>query len=227
MSLKGTIKHAVFGAPGERFRTIRVGLLRNRQFPIDTASSSMKIVGLWETEIIGAVRRMASKVSVACDIGCNTGWYALYFATRPNIATVLGFEPDTALVEQATCNLITNGEQLAAKVTIHNKFVGNRDDDHWCRLDTVLEDCRDTIGFKIDVDGGEVDVLKGATRMLTERQCELVIETHSVELERGCIELLQSLGYRTQIIKNGWYRCIVPETRNTEQNRWLRAWKPT
>ena len=46
----------------------------------------------------------------------------------------------------------------------------------------------------------------GAMTTLREMDCLLVIETHSLELERDCIATLKDLGYQTRIIDHGWYR---------------------
>lgn len=46
---------------------------------------------------------------------------------------------------------------------------------------------------------------------LAAKSCELIIETHSKALESGCIQFLEGLGYQTRIIKNVWYRMIIPE----------------
>jgi hypothetical protein len=52
-----------------------------------------------------------------------------------------------------------------------------------------------------------------------------LIETHSLDLERGCIELLAGHGYVTRIIPNAWWRIAVPEQRHGEINRWLAAYR--
>ena len=175
---------------------------------------------------MGFVRRYASRASVACDIGTNTGWYALYFATLQKIERVHAFDPDESLVVSARATFLMNDPAYLAKTEFHAKFVGDKDDSRWCRLDTVLRGIRRPIVLKIDVDGGELEVLHGAKEILSEVPCMLVIETHSVELERGCVDFLDGLGYRTRIIKNGWYRAIVPETRNLPHNRWMTAERP-
>jgi hypothetical protein len=52
-----------------------------------------------------------------------------------------------------------------------------------------------------------------------------IIETHSLDLENGCIELLRSAGFQTRVIPNGWWRVFIPELRPIAHNRWLAAWK--
>ena len=71
---------------------------------------------------------------------------------------------------------------------------------------------------------GEIDVLEGGQEMLS-RDCRLIVETHSEELERGCIQRLEALGYSCRIIGNAWYRALIPEARPIPHNRWFVAWK--
>jgi hypothetical protein len=76
---------------------------------------------------------------------------------------------------------------------------------------------------KIDVDGGEVSVLKSAPHLLKMPQMRWLIETHSAELEKECRELLTAYGYQTIVIPNAFWRIIIPELRNSPHNRWLIA----
>jgi ribosomal protein L11 methylase PrmA len=225
MTLKSRIKTAMFGPPGERARQVPRGLLKGLQFNVDTANKSMRLMGLDETEVTGWTRKLALGAATAVDVGTNDGWYAVYFASRPHIDRVFGFEPDPALVRQAQDNLGLNASRCENKATISAKLVGDQDDAKWCRLDTVLADEVGPIVMKIDVDGGEVEVLKGAHRVLRSHDCRLVIETHTVELERDCQKFLQELGYQTRMEKQGWYRLFFPENRGIPHNQWLIAWK--
>jgi hypothetical protein len=194
--------------------------------PVDTHGMSIRLLGLWESEIAGHVRRFCSDAHTACDVGANTGWYTMYFASRPNIRSVFAIEPDSSLLVRARENLQRNGEQFLARAVFVAQFCGDHDDERTVSLDTLLQDAEDPILLKIDVDGAELDVLRGATRILDDRRCVLVIETHSPELEEQCQTYLQSKGYDTRIIKNGWYRIIVPEHRPIPHNRWLVAKRP-
>jgi len=65
------------------------------------------------------------------------------------------------------------------------------------RLDAVLEGLPaplEKIALKIDVEGYELHVLRGAARSL-ERTSHLVIETHSPALLAGCAEFLHARGF--------------------------------
>lgn len=223
MSIKTTIKRVMFGPSGERARRVPSGLIKGRQFIIDVASKSMRLIGMDEREIAPWTGRLSEGAKTAVDVGTNDGWYALYFATHQTIRKVYGYEPDAGLVDRAWENLRLNGPECVGRTTLTQKLVGNADDGHWTRLDTALSCAEYPIVFKIDVDGGEMDVLRGGRATLSGGDCRLVIETHSPELERDCLAFLRGLGYECRIIKNAWYRAIVPEARNIPHNRWLVA----
>jgi hypothetical protein len=77
--------------------------------------------------------------------------------------------------------------------------------------------------IKVDVDGFEMDVLQGAIGVLKKMKVRLLLETHSSKLEDNCNHFLKNLGYRTKVVKNGWWRILLKDRRPIEQNRWLVA----
>jgi hypothetical protein len=226
MGLKSAVKRWVLGRPGPRPRAVRVGLLRGRRFVVDVGNKSMRLLGLDETEIASAMRRLSRGVATGVDVGANDAWYSLYLASVPSVRQVLAFEPEPSHHARFEENFALNDPALRAKVRLVPKFVGRTRDERTVPLDDELRDAAGPILIKIDVDGGEMDVLRGAGATLARPDVRLVIETHSAELERECVALLERAGYRTTIIPNGWYRAIVPEQRMIAHNRWLTAARP-
>ncbi len=223
--VKARLKTLLLGSPGVHPRRIRAGLLRGLYFNVDTACKSSRLIGFDEREIAGATRRLAAGVKIALDIGANDGWYSLFFASRPNIERVYAFEPTAEIRTALDANFRLNDPALHAKLSVSAKLVGNATRPEWCRLDDELPDLPGPALFKIDVEGGELDVLKGARNLLSKSANCLIIETHSSDLERDCIAFLTELGYQTRIVKNGWYRLLLPEARSIPHNRWLVAVK--
>jgi hypothetical protein len=70
------------------------------------------------------------------------------------------------------------------------------------------------------VEGAEVDVLRGARRLLAGHRPHVLVETHGLAEERACGELLVSYGYRPRIVPR---RRRLREDRPTLHNRWLVA----
>jgi len=120
-------------------------------------------------------------------------------------------------------NLNANDPAFLAKTRTHAKFMGTKNNDEWCSVDSLANDAPEPVMLKIDVEGCELDVLHGARSLLESGSCLLVVETHSVELERDCVAFLEELGYKTQVIDNAWYRVLIPESRPLPHNRWLSA----
>jgi hypothetical protein len=225
LGIKSTIKSGLLGKPGMRPREISRGLLKGLKFNVDTSSKSMRLLGLDESEIASVTRQMAAEAKSAADVGANDGWYALYFASRPNITRVLAFDPGAEVLEATRKNFQLNDPAFLAKTTLVNAFVGNKPGvSGWARLDDYVSQLPEPILLKIDVDGGEIDVLEGAPQMLS-RDCRLIVETHSADLEKGCIQRLETMGYECKIIGTAWYRAIIPEHREIEHNRWFVAQK--
>ena len=225
MALKSLVKRIILGKSGQRPRSIRVGLLRGLRFNVDSGCKGMRLVALDEREIASATRRFAQRARFALDIGANDGWYTTYFASLPNIAGVIGFEPGDGLDDALRANLRLNDSIPPAKVEIIRKFASDRDDEQNLTVDSLRPRLQSPLLIKLDVDGGETAVLKGCHATLREFDCLLVVETHSPELERDCISLLEEAGYEATIIDKGWYRAILPEGRVSQHNRWFVASK--
>src|SRR5262249_11526871 len=54
--------------------------------------------------------------------------------------------------------------------------------------------------IKIDVEGAELLVLRGALQLLRQHRPRLLIEAHSPDLARDCITVLESLGSRISAV---------------------------
>src|SRR5262245_12016553 len=47
----------------------------------------------------------------------------------------------------------------------------------------------------------------------------------AVDIERACIESLKLAGFKSEVIRNDWWRAIIPEQCPIPHNQWLVAWK--
>jgi hypothetical protein len=131
--------------------------------------------------------KLLVKPGMVCfDIGGQYGWHALSFAKLG--AKVVTFEPDAEVLQGLRRNLELNPY---LKVDVVERSVGTGA----LRLDELGP--ADFI--KVDVDGGELDVLRSAGETLG-RVSGLIVETHSPDLERDCGRLLMDQGLRARVV---------------------------
>lgn len=155
---------------------------------------------------------------VVLDVGANVGFYSLLAARAAGKAgRVVAFEPLQRNVERLRRHLELNH---LSEVEVIQAAVSDSSGVRWFskgeyeatgRLDSSgeievaalsLDDFHaqgklprvDVI--KIDVEGAELEVLRGAARVLTALRPCLVVELHNPEMDRECPAFLRRLGYR-------------------------------
>jgi hypothetical protein len=202
-------------------RRIPFGLGRGLRLEADPQTTLHVYLGTAEIEIAGYLRRLASQGCVCFDVGSNNGYYAMAL-TRLTGAAAVAFEFAPDGLERIRRNLARNGA-VGASVRVVEAYVTNVVDpeQHASTLDHISEEMATAPGLlKIDVEGAELEVLRGASRLLAERHPHVVLETHGREVEAACIELLRDHGYRP-VIRNQrrWFR----EGRPNPHNRWVIA----
>lgn len=210
---------------GEALRTIRLGCFRGLKMNLDLASQTQVYLGLFERELYRPLEKLAKGVRTAIDIGAAHGEYTLYFLVKTQATTVYAFEPSLELRARLLSNVHLNTPVSGVRLKLSGKYVGCSTEANTCNLDSLVPMTKSPCLVKIDIDGGEVDVLKGAEKFLQLPQIRWIVETHSPKLESDCISMFERAGYHAQIIGNAWWRYIVPEQRPIEQNRWLIAIK--
>lgn len=158
--------------------------------------------------------------NVVYDIGANVGYYSLLASQLTGRAgKVYSFEPVPKNVEQlqriVSLNKAENVQLIKAAVSRSvgkAKFSRGRNDcegrlantagSAYFEVDTVSIDALvqerrilppDIV--KIDVEGGEIDVLAGARNTFATYQPIIFLATHSVELHQECCRILEFAGY--------------------------------
>jgi len=217
--LPSFLKTAVLGHEARPFQ-IRVGLNRGLRFSLDPANKASRLVGLDELELVPWFRHYSARAKVALDIGAADGWYTLFLASRPNVRQVHAFEPEAGLRAAVQDNLSLNG--FESKVAVRSELVGAAVGENCCPLDAV-DVGNGAALVKVDVEGAELEVLRGATKLVARPDTMWIIETHAAHLEVECTALLEAAGYATRVVDRGWYRRLLPERRPLPHNRWLVA----
>ncbi len=206
-----------------RHYRIRFGICRGNYLPMNLRRNVRVLFGLYEPEIAGYVRRYVRAGSCCYDIGAGYGYYTLALVRLSASGRIYAFEADDRRCTALGDTLAFNG-LCAARVEIVNAFLTEHADqsEHCATLDQVVFErgFKPPDFIKMDVDGPEYEVLRGASRVLRRCRPRLIVETHSPELEINCKHLLEDAAYRVRIIKNYPF---LKEHRPIELNRWLAA----
>jgi hypothetical protein len=189
---------------------------------IDFSYQLRLYLGLYETEINPWLQKFCQPGFDAFDIGGREGYDGLLLAKLTRGGRVVSVDAEPAAADLMRANFALNAD-LASGLTARHATVAAVTDAAAGEL--ALDDLATDVGFvpdvmKIDIDGGEVDALEGAKRILGERKPALIIEVHSKELEAGCDALLRTFGYEPQVVG---LRRFMPDYRPIPHNRWLVA----
>jgi FkbM family methyltransferase len=170
----------------------------------------------YEADLLGAARAVHRPGTLVCDIGANIGNHTLYFAGVLG-AEVEAFEPYGPSFVLLARNVAAHG--LEARVRLHETALGAATGraritgakpgnpgtaraEAGCDGDiplTTLADAlqgRGPVGtIKVDVEGGELEVLQGAAEILRRDRPAIFVEVATEEAWRGVRGLLSGLGY--------------------------------
>ena len=216
--MKQALKRLLF-AEGRRLRRLRGGLAKGMLMELDLAHQSQRYWGFDERELIAVFRQSIKDCQSLIDVGANDGYYTMAFL-RSEAARVVACEPGPAM-QQLLANARANGYEPGARFTVEPRFVGIGTG----RV-TVAELVRDLprpVFLKVDIDGGELELLQSAAGCDCLNDLRWLVETHSRELETQCVAWLEARGYQTRIICNAPWRVLLPEQRPLAHNRWLVA----
>lgn len=193
--------------------------------------------GLYDPGFIAYLGFIFDPSRAVIDIGANIGAIALFLARRtrqpvicfePAPSTFEALEANTASVE----NIVRHRVALGAKggdgwlvgdgtVTAHLTQPGGRGYKvpvDVVRLDQAVPPDLNIGLVKIDVEGTELDVLRGAARVLTDWSPLLAIETIDSHLQRGkgsrqaIFEYLAQYGYTRAVNKYGMVETALNPT---------------
>ena len=164
----------------------------------------------YEHDLLRALDVFLRPGAVILDVGANIGNHTLYFAAHGS--RVQAFEPNPEAVEYLRRNVALNG--FGESVSVHAVAAGDRPgrvevvagesemrlgmarslegegDVPMIRLDDLVED--DVALIKIDVEGAEASVLRGASSIIARSKPVIVVETETAEQRRVLDSLLRT-----------------------------------
>lgn len=200
--------------PGPKYRKLALGPAAGCVMRVDFRTHARTYFGLYEAELHRYFRALVRPGFCSFDVGGQGGYDALMLAKLSGGGRVVSFECDAEAVVVMRETFARNPYQIQTV----QAFVSNSEGEGKTTLDVVAAQTFVPDFMKIDVEWAELDVLQGAKEILSTRKPSLILETHSLELEVSCIELLKGHGYEPKIVdQRRWFR----DHRTIEHNRWL------
>ena len=214
----------------EFVHTVDAGPARGLKYPITLPADKGIWIGTYEHELAEAIAAAVKPGDVCYDCGGWRGFFSGVMALA-GAKRVYAFEPLPDNVAQLRKMIALNPELpitlIKAAVTetpgelefvvmsetsmgklSTSTFQADNQSGRKIRVRAVALDALIASGetlppkvMKVDVEGTELMLLRGARRLLAEHQPKLFMEIHSPELARDCRALLQELGYRVQVFE--------------------------
>ena len=217
----GALRRALLAPDGGR--RLPAGPAAGLRLEVDPASPLSLYLGLFELELAPHVRALCRPGCRSFDVGAYNGYYGLMFARRSG-APALCFESDEEACRRIERNRAAN-PGLAALVGVRHSYAAFEvnEAENCTTLDVAAasEGGFEPDLVKIDVEGAEASVLRGARGILAGRRPGVIVEVHSPELEHECGELLVEHGYAPRVV--GQRKRLRQHGRSRAHNRWLVA----
>lgn len=188
------------------------GDLRMICHPHDTVTSLVLYYGLYDAEEMRFLLAWLRSGETFVDVGANVGPYSLLSTLAPDVRT-LAFEPFSLAQQRFRANIELNGVghrvhlvpravgegdrsgRLSADRWATNELVGDRYDGATEEVEIVSLDSYDAASplgqvglMKVDVEGHELAVLRGAARVVRRDRPALIVELNDVSALRNWAE---------------------------------------
>lgn len=190
---------------------------------LDVLLRELELHGSWEPAITAILRRHVPRDGVFVDVGANIGYYALLASAWVGDAgRVVAFEPLAETFARLLRHIEINGAKnivplrLACAASAGTRRMLSFADSGWSHLSiggtegeqveaTTVDDTVESLDLarvdviKIDVEGADFDVLRGARRTLERFRPTVLMETHHLHRFGATVEMvcdfLRPLGY--------------------------------
>jgi len=183
---------------------------------------------------VGCVEKMNPNLFL--DIGAHAALYSILINSRVPNTTIHAFEPDVTNLGQLHANLFLN--RICDRINVHPfglsdhdgtvSFESSGEHEHRAfskvseagdvkvsvkRLDAVIPVEAQKIAMKIDVEGHELSVLRGAEGLLRKNSCYMQIESSDENFPQ-VKTLLEGMGYRWLATDGDHYFSNIPDFKN-------------
>jgi FkbM family methyltransferase len=202
---------------GDELRVVRVlsGVACGGRLALDLSTEKAYWLGYYERSVQQILRENLTRGDVVYDVGAHVGFFSVCAARLG--AKVYALEP----VAASAARLLTNAElnplgiQVIEAAAWHETGSVELLPGDWTQqsrtvagqgvasiaLDELAERERPPTLIKLDVEGAEAHVLRGARRILAVDRPLVVCELHGEQERRDVLELLD--GYRIEQLEDG------------------------
>lgn len=198
------------------------GPFRGARIVMNPRNSMRKIFGLYEHELNEWLEQALRRVNRVLDVGANDGYFtfgcAAAFRRMSKTGEIIGFEPQERHVNTLRESIAAQG-QIDVSVNIVHALVGREVFGGTTTLDATPTMDRMNTLVKIDVEGAEVDVIKGA-RLWLHPSNLFVIEVHKKSFLDQLRQMFAEHNLNLLQINQRPLPLLGRETRD-EQNWWL------
>lgn len=196
--MKTILKKLLF-KPGIQERKIVGGKLKGFRFTFDLQTDTQRWRGVYEESLQHWLAAYVRKGSICLDIGAADGYFTLLMAKYAGKGgAVYAFEP-SSYCEMIQKHFEMNSSSELARPIVKKAFVSSKDTENqeYIRIDSLIatEHLSRVDVVKIDVDGGEAEVLIGMKETLTRFHPHLYVEVHSLELLQEVKQITSEFGY--------------------------------
>lgn len=196
--------------------SVRSGPMRGLMLNVSEHTLSSHISGTYEQHVQTAIDKSIKPGDVCYDLGASIGYFTMLMARKAQ--WVYAFEPAPHAAEEIRKNLLASqlqnvtviGDPVSdakkeVRFTLTDVAYGSRindDETKWpvlkltsLTLDEFMESNRAPDFIKIDVEGEEGQVLRGAQRLLAKKRPVLCCELHSPAVADEVHDILLSHHY--------------------------------
>lgn len=200
---------------------VPVGFYKGLTLWLDPATELMFYAGLYEAETTKWLADEGKSMRSLVDVGAGCGELSMWALSKRQVERVLAYDASPERWPIFEKNLAANGFTSDGRLhMVRGFFLGNDDADVTL---TMLRELPEPVLVRIDVDGGEVEIVDRLRGLLESKDLRFLIETHSEELHVDCRKVLEAHRYRVSDIIPACWRFLIPERRPVGFNQWLVA----
>lgn len=233
------LSHRVLSGEQRIWAQVDVGPAKGMWMELNPRTGQGYLRGDAESSVQEALSQQLRPGMVFYDLGANIGLFSLFGARAVGTAgRVFSFEPDEDTAVRLARNVERNGLQNVAIVRkgVWSKtgrgwfapadksspdhgtgtFLGSVDDSvdrvsiECIALDDFVREAPPPDAIKCDVEGAELEVLRGAQGTIRVHQPLILCEMHSQANDRACREMLRQFGYNLSAV-DGNHVLAIPQ----------------